>query len=99
MVRSRIERLEEYTRLHPAEVLLVTATVDGEPDQVMVYRGFSSSLMRPTAADPEIPVLPDTAEITSVDRLQGPYLPQNPAYIEQNLTLQEMEIRLQQVGL
>ena len=61
MVRSRIERLEEYTRLHPAEVLLVTATVDGEPDQVMVYRGFSSSLMRPTAADPEIPVLPDTA--------------------------------------
>ncbi len=99
MVRSRIERLEEYTRLHPAEVLLVTAMVDNEPDQVMIYRGFSSSLMRPTAADPEIPVLPDTAEITSVDRLRGPYLPQNPAYIEQNLTLQEMEARLQQVGL
>ncbi|MGP1384171.1 MAG: DUF7734 family protein [Thainema sp.] len=98
-MRSLVERLEEYTRLHPAEVLLVTAEVDDEPDQIMIYRGFSSSLMRPTAADPEVPVLPDTAEVTSIDRLQGPYQPHNPTYIESDLTQQDMEARLQQAGL
>lgn len=98
-MRSLIERLEEYTRLHPTEVLLITATVDNEPDQIMIYRGFSSSLMRPTAADPEIPVLPNTADVISIDRLQGPYQPQSPTYIEQSLTQQEMEARLQQVSL
>lgn len=99
MVRSLIERLEEYTRLHPAEVLLVTAMVGDEPDQIMVYRGFSSSLVRPTAADPDIPVLPNSAAVTSIDRLRGPYQPQQPSYIEQNLTQQEMETRLQQAGI
>lgn len=92
-------RLEQYTIKHPQEVLLVSAEVDGEADQVAVFRGFSSSLMRATAVDPDVPVLPDTAIIIAIDRLQGPYDPANPVYIEQGLTVEALEPLLQRVGV
>jgi len=92
-------RLEQYTLKHPKEVLLVSATVDGEPDQVAIFRGFSSSLMRPTAFDPEVPVLPEDCEIVGIDRLQGPYNPAQPEYIEQGLSWETMDQRLQDLGL
>ncbi|GAB4472147.1 MAG: hypothetical protein OHK0037_31840 [Elainellaceae cyanobacterium] len=92
-------RLEQYTLKRPGEVLLVTArTVDGE-DQVAIFRGFSSSLMRPTAYDPDIPVLPTEAEILSVDRLQGPYDPANPVYLQQGLSWAEMQELLSSLGI
>ncbi|MEM9978483.1 MAG: hypothetical protein AAF808_12735, partial [Cyanobacteria bacterium P01_D01_bin.2] len=70
------------------------AEVDGEPDEILIYRGFSSSLARPTAFDPDLPVLPDSAVITTVDRLVGPYHPEAPMYLEQQVSWVEFSQRL-----
>lgn len=83
--------LEQYSLQHPQEVLLVTAQVAGEPEQVMVFKGFSSSLMRATAYDPDVPLLPGGAEIVSIDRLRGPYRPDAPEYLQRGLSWAEFE--------
>jgi hypothetical protein len=93
------ERLEQYTLKHPQEVLLVTAEIEGEPDQITIFKGFSSSLVRPTAFDPDIPVLPATARVLTIDRLRSPYDARSPQYIEQNLSAETMEVRLRAMGL
>ena len=92
-------RLEQYTLKQIQEVLIVQAEIDGEPDQVMIYKGFSSSLMRPTAFDPDIPVLPKNAEILSIDRLQGPYTPDSPNYLAQGLTWESFQPLLKAAGV
>jgi hypothetical protein len=94
-----IQRLEQYTCRFPNEVLMVNAQINGEDDYVVVFRGFSSSLVKPTAADPEVPVLPAEAVIASIDRLQGPYTPDNPQYIEPAIAWPEFRDRLTQMGL
>jgi len=86
MDNSPGKRLEQYTKNHPQEVLLVRAEIDGEVDEIMIFKGFSSSLMRPTAYDPDVPVLPETAKIIGIDRLHSPYIPDAPNYIQQDLT-------------
>lgn len=91
--------LEQYTLKRPHEVLLVTAQVDGQHDQVAVFKGFSSSLVRPTAFDPDVPVLPETAEITNIDRLHSPYQPDSPRYIQQGLTWDTIQPLLAEVGI
>lgn len=85
-------RLEQYTIRHPQEVLLVNIRVNGEPDQIAIFKGFSSSLMRPTAYDPDVPVLPEDAEIFTIDRLESPFDPAAPRYIQQGLTLASIEL-------
>jgi hypothetical protein len=97
--RSLGFRLEQYTLKRPQEVLLVTIEVGGEADQIAIFKGFSSSLMRPTAFDPDIPVLPETAVIIAIDRLQSPFMPQSPRYIQQGLSLEEMLKLLAEVGV
>nr|WP_315874376.1 hypothetical protein [Leptodesmis sichuanensis] len=92
-------RLEQYTFKRPQEVLLVKAEVNGEPDELMVFKGFSSSLMRPTAFDPDIPVLPAHAEIIQIDRAYSPYNPEVPHYIQQGLTWEMMQALLKEVGV
>ncbi|HEY9648461.1 MAG TPA: hypothetical protein V6C88_18930 [Chroococcidiopsis sp.] len=96
-------RLEQYTLKRPGEVLLVSvaiATESGqEPDQIVIFKGFSSSLMRPTEYDPDVPVLPADAEILTIDRLHGPYNPDAPRYIQQGLTWDDMQSLLAEVGL
>lgn len=92
-------RLEQYTLKNPQEVLLVNATVAGQADQVLVFRGVSSSLMQPTAFDPDVPVLPDDATIHTIDRLAGPYQPDNPTYLQQGLTWAELELLLEATGV
>lgn len=99
MSGSPVHRLEQYTLRRPKEVLLVTAEVEGAPDQVTIFKGFSSSLMRPTAYDPDVPVLPATAKILTIDRLESPYNPDKPRYIQQNLTWRDMEILLAEINL
>lgn len=99
MRRSLIYRLEQYTIKRPQEVLVVSANVEGEADQILIFKGFSSSLMRPTAFDPDLPVLADTAEITAIDRLHSPYQPSNPRYIQQGLSLEEVRSLLEEVGV
>lgn len=92
-------RLEQYTIKNPQEVLLVNARVGQDEDQVAIFKGFSSSLMHPTAFDPDIPVLPDDAEIHTIDRLQGPYNPHCPKVIERGLSMAEMEALLKANGV
>jgi hypothetical protein len=88
-------RLEEYTLKHPQEVLIVTAEIAGEEDQIAIFKGYSSSLMRPTAFDPDVPVLPDDAKILSIDIVRSPYNPEFPLYIQQGLTWETIQPLLQ----
>lgn len=92
-------RLEQYTIKRPQEVLIVHAEIEGEPDEITIFKGFSSSLMRPTAFDPEVPMLPETAQIIAIDRLKSPYTPQSPIYLEQGVTWEQMQVLLNQVGV
>uniref|UniRef100_A0A7R9SVJ5 DUF7734 domain-containing protein n=1 Tax=Polyblepharides amylifera TaxID=1486889 RepID=A0A7R9SVJ5_9CHLO len=86
-----LERLEAYTQDKVAEVVLVRAVVDGEEDEVLVFRGFSSSLVRPTPDDLGSPVLPAQAcLLVSCDRLHAPYNPSSQDAIQANLTVEEM---------
>ena len=85
------QRLEKYTLKKPQEVLLVEVEIAGEQDQIIIFKGFSSSLMRQTTFDPDIPVLPAEAKIIRIDRLTSPYNPQEPNYIQKELTWAEME--------
>lgn len=94
---SLAARLEHYTLKYPQEVLIVHAEIEGEQDQIVIFRGFSSSLMRPTAFDPEVPVLADTAVIHHIDRLQGPYQPVSPQYLERNIALADFLSRLPEI--
>lgn len=93
------QRLEQYTSKHPQEVLIVHTQIDGELDQIVIYKGYSSSLIRATAFDPDVPVLPADAEIISIDRVASPFHPDNPQYIQQDLTLATMESLLHQLGI
>ncbi len=92
-------RLEQYTLRHPQAVLRVVARVAGEMDEILIFRGFSSSLVRPTAFDPDVPVLPEDATIDSIDILAGPYNPDQPRYLHQGLSWQEMQGFLEAAGL
>ncbi|MGB3786707.1 MAG: hypothetical protein WA949_01765 [Phormidesmis sp.] len=87
-------KLESYTLQHPQEVLVVHAQIGQEADEIVVFRGFSSSLMRPTNFDPEVPVLPESADITHIDRLESPYKPQSPKYIEKEIPWDDFISRL-----
>jgi hypothetical protein len=92
------DRLEQYSAQRPQEVLLVEAEIDGEFDQVMIFKGFSSSLIRATAFDPDIPVLPEGAKILTVDRLQAPYDPSQPRYLQPALSWENFEPLLAAAG-
>lgn len=99
MNNSVAQRLEQYTTKRSREVLLVTVEIAGEQDQIAIFKGFSSSLMRPTAFDPDVPVLSDRAKIISIDRIASPYDPQSPRYIQQGLTWETMQFLLSEVGV
>lgn len=99
MNNSVAQRLEQYTAKRSQEVLLVTVEIAGEQDQIAIFKGFSSSLMRPTAFDPDVPVLSNRAKIISIDRVASPYDPQSPRYIQQGLTWETMQPLLSEVGV
>lgn len=92
-------RLEQYSLRRPQEVLVVHTLLAEEADEVLIFRGFSSSLMHPTAADPEVPVIPEGAEILAIDVLLGPYNPANPQFLHRGLTWEAMVPLLEAVGL
>jgi hypothetical protein len=99
MTNSIGKRLEEYTSKRPQEVLIVTAEIAGKQDKIAIFKGFSSSLTRSTAFDPDMPVLPDEANIESIDRVASPYNPQTPRYIQQGLSWEAMQVLLSEVGI
>lgn len=93
------KRLEQYTVKKSQEVLIVTVEIDNEPDKIAVFKGFSSSLMRPTAYDPDVPVLPNTATIITIDRIASPYNPDSPRYLQQNISWEDMQVLLSEMGI
>ncbi len=93
------QRLEKYTQNCPQEILLVTAEIDGQLDEVTIFKGFSSSLTRPTAFDPDVPILAEDSTIIKIDRLKSPLNPDKPAYIEQGLTWETIQPLLAQAGV
>ncbi|ABA20676.1 conserved hypothetical protein [Trichormus variabilis ATCC 29413] len=93
------KRLEQYTSKRPQEVLLVTVEIADEQDKIAIFKGFSSSLMRPTAFDPDVPVIPDEARVISVDRIASPYNPESPRYIQRDISWEAMESVLTEVGV
>ncbi|HEY9819157.1 MAG TPA: hypothetical protein V6D35_00060 [Candidatus Sericytochromatia bacterium] len=99
MTDSIGRRLEQYTIKRPQEVLIVNAKIAGEEDQITVFKGFSSSLMRPTSFDPDVPVLLPEAEIITIDRVASPYNPDAPRYLQQGLTWETMQQLLSEVGV
>ncbi len=93
-----LERLENYSRSHPREVLRLTVRDANGEGEILIYKGFSSSLTRATAFDPDVPVLTPDAEILWVDRIQAPYRPADIHYLEQHLSWSELAQRLDQLG-
>ncbi len=93
------QRLEQYTLKRPTEVLLVSAEIEGQLDEIAIFKGFSSSLMNPTAFDPDVPILPESVKILSIDRLQSPYNPNDPRYIEKGISWENFQQVLASVGL
>ncbi|MDP5016118.1 hypothetical protein FJR11_15325 [Anabaena sp. UHCC 0187] len=93
------KRLEQYTVKKSQEVLIVTVEIDDETDEIAIFKGFSSSLMRPTAYDPDVPVLPDTATIIAIDRIASPYNPESPRYLQQNISWEDMQVLLSEIGV
>lgn len=79
------QQLESYTRQHPEEVLLLTIKDAGVGDEIMIFKGFSSSLMQPTDFNPDNPLFSEKAEFVSLDRIESPYIPNAPIYIEKDL--------------
>lgn len=100
MVHTPSKRLEQYTLKKPQEVLIVEVEVGGKSsDRLIIFKGFSSSLMRSTAFDPDVPILPLEAKITSIDRLRSPYNDNSPNYLQQGLTWESMELLLEELGI
>ncbi len=99
MADSLGRRLEQYTLKRPNEVLLVAIETDGQPDEVAIFKGFSSSLMNPTAFDPDVPVVCDRARVLSIDRLESPYNPNDPHYIQKGISWGEFQALLSSVGV
>ena len=46
-----------------------------EPFELLIFRGFSSSVSHPTAFDPDQPALPEGAVIETAELLEGPLNP------------------------
>ncbi|MCP9790226.1 hypothetical protein [Vulcanococcus limneticus] len=46
-----------------------------EPFELLIFRGFSSSVSHPTAFDPDQPALPEGAVVEAAELLQGPLNP------------------------
>ncbi len=98
-MNSICKRLEQYTTKRTKEVLIVTVEIADEEDTIAIFKGFSSSLMRPTAFDADVPVIPDGANILNIDRVASPYNPEAPRYIQQGISWEAMEAILSEVGV
>ena len=70
-----VQQLEERTRLLPDRVVRLQGTVQDEPFELLIFRGFSSSTTHPTAFDPDASVLPEGTALERAELLQGPLNP------------------------
>ena len=79
-VAELLQQLEEISRIRADRVLRLRGTLpvdEGwEPFELLIFRGFSSSVSHPTYFDPDQPLLPEAARIEQAELLQGPLNPQ-----------------------
>jgi hypothetical protein len=79
-VSALLLELEAISRQRPGRVLRLRGELPGpaaalEPFELLIFRGFSSSLSHPTAFDPDQPALPSQARIETAELLRGPLNP------------------------
>ena len=73
--QALVHSLEERTRLQPQRVVRLRGHLGGEPFELLIFRGFSSSTTHPTAFDPDASVLPEGTILEQAEMLQGPLSP------------------------
>ena len=82
-VAALLAGLEAISQGRPDRVLRLRGELPGasdgdwEPFELLIFRGFSSSVTHPTGFDPDQPALPEQARITAAELLQGPLDPAN----------------------
>ncbi|MED6127539.1 hypothetical protein PIB30_088951 [Stylosanthes scabra] len=91
---KEIAMLEYYSQSARGEVLLVHAIVDQEEVDVLIFRGFSSSLSYTTSPDLTRSILPERAVIKSIDRIKGPFDPNNIVYLQKDVTWEDFKKNL-----
>ena len=80
-VAQLLAQLEELSRSRPDRVLRLTGELPAEagsgwePFELLIFRGFSSSVSHPTGCDPDQPALPELARVLAAELLQGPLDP------------------------
>jgi len=87
-VAALLAELEAISRERPDRVLRLRGElpVDGEgnpsaggrgvePFELLIFRGFSSSVSHPTGFDPDLPALPEGTRISGAELLAGPLNP------------------------
>ncbi|KAI3714435.1 hypothetical protein L1987_73038 [Smallanthus sonchifolius] len=94
---EEIDILEFYTQVAKEEALLVKAVVDNQQLQLLIFKGFSSSLSSGTCFDPTKSILPARAVIQCIDRVKGPFDPSNIDYIEKNLQVEAFKTLVQKI--
>ncbi|MCP9800455.1 hypothetical protein [Synechococcus sp. RedBA-s] len=88
MVVALLAQLEAISRGRPDRVLRLRGTLPSlvgpgdkeaieEEFELLIFRGFSSSVTHPTAFDPDQPALPEGASLESAELLQGPMNPES----------------------
>jgi hypothetical protein len=88
-IHAQIACLEKYTRDRPEFVFLLKLEIEAELEEILIFKGFSSSLTRATNWDPDLPVVSSTAKMISIDRLLAPYDPDSPNYLEKGMNWEE----------
>jgi hypothetical protein len=84
-------QLEQYTLRNPGEVLRVSVATDTGEEEIVIFKGVSSSLTRATDPDPDVPVIPPGARILAIDRFPAPFDPARARPIATGLTLADLE--------
>ncbi|XP_050891389.1 uncharacterized protein LOC127096896 [Lathyrus oleraceus] len=91
---EEISELEFYSQSARGEALIVHALVDQNEVEVLIFKGFSSSLSYSTSPDPTRSILPARAVIKSIDRIKGPFDPANIEYLQKDVPWEEFKTKL-----
>jgi hypothetical protein len=75
-IAALLAALETLSRERPDRVLRLEGHLPGgELFELLIYRGFSSSITHPTAFDPDQPALAEGSAIARAILLEGPLKP------------------------
>ena len=75
MLSESLSQLEAISSQRPDRVLRLAGLLAGEPLELLIFRGFSSSTTHPTVFDPDQSALPEGALIHTASLLAGPLNP------------------------